>query len=198
MRETGDTRQRIQDVALELFTEHGYEATSLREIAERLGVTKAALYYHFKTKEDIVASLIDDRIERLEELLEWAAQPAPQPGGRVGADPPVRRRTAREPAPQGDAFPASATRPHCATIRTASGPANGGRDGRPGQPAGRRLTARLRNAMGLFSLHADLVPGPDENITDDERHTAALKVALELLDDAPHRAAPAGAAPAAG
>src|SRR5215470_13688163 len=39
----GDTRTRIQRVALELFTEHGYEATSLREIAERLGVTKAAL-----------------------------------------------------------------------------------------------------------------------------------------------------------
>src|SRR5215831_17309726 len=34
----GDTRTRIQRIALELFTEHGYEATSLREIAERLGV----------------------------------------------------------------------------------------------------------------------------------------------------------------
>ena len=37
MKEQADTRSRIQDVALELFTEHGYEATSLREIAERLG-----------------------------------------------------------------------------------------------------------------------------------------------------------------
>src|ERR1039457_770640 len=50
----GDTRQRIQAVALELFAEQGYEKTSLREIAERLGVTKAALYYHFKSKEAIV------------------------------------------------------------------------------------------------------------------------------------------------
>ena len=42
MRETtGGTRERIQAVALELFTEQGYEKTSLREIAERLGVTKA-------------------------------------------------------------------------------------------------------------------------------------------------------------
>jgi len=49
-----DTRTRIQAVALELFTEQGYDATSLREIAERLGVTKAALYYHFKSKEEIV------------------------------------------------------------------------------------------------------------------------------------------------
>jgi len=43
-----------------LFAEQGYEKTSLREIAERLGVTKAALYYHFRTKDDIVASLFDD------------------------------------------------------------------------------------------------------------------------------------------
>ena len=65
MRETtGGTRQRIQAVALELFTEQGYEKTSLREIAERLGVTKAALYYHFKSKDEIVTSLVDDRLRR--------------------------------------------------------------------------------------------------------------------------------------
>src|SRR5207249_3794900 len=56
---TKDTRSRIQEVALELFTEKGYDQTSLREIAERLDVTKAALYYHFKTKEDIVASFVE-------------------------------------------------------------------------------------------------------------------------------------------
>src|SRR5690349_8405753 len=67
-----DTRSRIQEVALELFTEQGYEATSLREIAERLGVTKAALYYHFKTKDDIVGSLIEDRIAAMDELVAWA------------------------------------------------------------------------------------------------------------------------------
>jgi len=55
-----DTRARVQQVALELFAERGYEKTSLREIAERLGVTKAALYYHFKSKEDIVHSFTDD------------------------------------------------------------------------------------------------------------------------------------------
>src|SRR2546430_17554951 len=67
-----DTRSRIQEVALELFTEQGYEATSLREIAERLGVTKAALYYHFKTKDDIVASFMQDRTAAVEELVAWA------------------------------------------------------------------------------------------------------------------------------
>ena len=67
-----DTRSRVQKVALELFAEQGYEKTSLREIAERLGVTKAALYYHFKSKEDIVHSFTDDYFAELDALLEWA------------------------------------------------------------------------------------------------------------------------------
>jgi len=66
-----DTRQRIQSVALELFAEQGYDKTSLREIAERLGVTKAALYYHFKSKEDIVTSLVEDYFGQIDELVAW-------------------------------------------------------------------------------------------------------------------------------
>jgi AcrR family transcriptional regulator len=71
-RRHGDTRARIQRVALELFAEQGYEATSLREIAERLDVTKAALYYHFKSKEDIVASLVEDYFGQMDALIGWA------------------------------------------------------------------------------------------------------------------------------
>jgi AcrR family transcriptional regulator len=70
----GDTRQRIQQVALELFAEQGYERTSLREIAERLGVTKAALYYHFKSKEDIVNSFTEDYFDQLDELIAWGRE----------------------------------------------------------------------------------------------------------------------------
>ena len=68
-----DVRAHIQRVALDLFIEEGYDKTSLREIAEQLGVTKAALYYHFPTKDDIVASLIEERIAAVDDLLEWAA-----------------------------------------------------------------------------------------------------------------------------
>jgi AcrR family transcriptional regulator len=57
VRGRGLTKERILDVALELFNEQGYESTSLREIADRLGVTKAALYYHFARKEDILLEL---------------------------------------------------------------------------------------------------------------------------------------------
>jgi AcrR family transcriptional regulator len=75
-RHRSDTRARIQQVALELFAEQGYDKTSLREIAERLDVTKAALYYHFKSKEDIVRSLVEDYFGQVDELIAWAkAQP---------------------------------------------------------------------------------------------------------------------------
>jgi AcrR family transcriptional regulator len=65
------TRERIQQTAIALFSEHGYEHTSLREIAEQLGVTKAALYYHFKTKEDIAASFFDSYAEDVDRICEW-------------------------------------------------------------------------------------------------------------------------------
>jgi AcrR family transcriptional regulator len=71
-RHRGDTRARIQQVAVELFAEQGYDKTSLREIAERLDVTKAALYYHFKSKEDIVRSLVEDYFGQMDELIAWA------------------------------------------------------------------------------------------------------------------------------
>jgi len=54
---TPDTRQRILDAALDLFIEQGFDGTSLRQIAEQLGVTKAALYYHFESKDDILMAL---------------------------------------------------------------------------------------------------------------------------------------------
>jgi AcrR family transcriptional regulator len=65
-----DTRTEILDVAAEMFSERGYEATSLREIAERLGITKAALYYHFRSKEDIMRALVEPMGEVLTELVE--------------------------------------------------------------------------------------------------------------------------------
>ena len=52
-----DTRRRAVEVALELFTEQGYDKTSLRQIAARLGFSKAAIYYHFASKEDILMEL---------------------------------------------------------------------------------------------------------------------------------------------
>ncbi|MDA2808569.1 TetR/AcrR family transcriptional regulator [Nocardiopsis suaedae] len=69
-----DTRAEIRETALELFAKKGYTATSLREIAEGLGITKAALYYHFRSKQDLLADMVrpmlDDGERTVRELEE--------------------------------------------------------------------------------------------------------------------------------
>jgi AcrR family transcriptional regulator len=78
-----DTRSRLRELALQLFAEQGYEKTSLREIAEQLGVTKAALYYYFKSKEDIVRSLVEDYVADLDELIAWSKEQPRTPATRA-------------------------------------------------------------------------------------------------------------------
>ncbi|WP_433272034.1 TetR/AcrR family transcriptional regulator [Actinosynnema sp. CS-041913] len=53
-----DTKARAQAVARELFLKQGIRSTSLQEIADRLGITKPALYYHFSSREDLVRSIV--------------------------------------------------------------------------------------------------------------------------------------------
>lgn len=64
-----DTRARILAAAVDLFMSQGVEKTSLREIAEQLGITKAALYYHFRAKDELLRSLIDPFFEEVDRLL---------------------------------------------------------------------------------------------------------------------------------
>jgi AcrR family transcriptional regulator len=66
-----DTRRQAQRVALELFTTYGYQATSLRQIADAIGINKASLYYHFPSKQAILESLFEDRGSEVQQLIEW-------------------------------------------------------------------------------------------------------------------------------
>ena len=75
-----DTRARMIDTALDLIARHGYEGMSLQMIADAIGVTKAAVYYHFKTKSDLLDATLQ---------LMLADAPTP-PNPRV-----VRTRRAR-------------------------------------------------------------------------------------------------------
>jgi AcrR family transcriptional regulator len=68
-----DTRTRLVQTALRLFTEHGVEGTSLQMIADALGVTKAAVYYHFKTKDEITEAVTAPGIRELDALVVRAA-----------------------------------------------------------------------------------------------------------------------------
>lgn len=77
------TRVRILEVALESFLEQGYHETSMQQIADSLGITKAALYYHFASKGNIVASLIEPLADEFEHVLVRAAQADSQEGVRA-------------------------------------------------------------------------------------------------------------------
>jgi len=65
-----DTRQRILDVAARLFAAHGFAGTSIRDIAADLGLTKAALYYHFSSKEELLHELVAQPILAMREVME--------------------------------------------------------------------------------------------------------------------------------
>jgi AcrR family transcriptional regulator len=67
-----DTRARILDVALELFATHGLQQTSLRQIADRLGLTKPALYYHFASRDELVRSLVQPLLDDMDAMLDRA------------------------------------------------------------------------------------------------------------------------------
>lgn len=67
-----DTRTRLLSTALRLFTEHGVEGTSLQMIADALGVTKAAVYYHFKTKAEITEAVAEPGLRELHGIVEDA------------------------------------------------------------------------------------------------------------------------------
>ncbi|GMA88851.1 hypothetical protein GCM10025868_41010 [Angustibacter aerolatus] len=68
----GQGRERVLAAALDLFAEHGTSGTSLQMIADRMGVTKAAVYFQFHAKDDIVLAVLQPVFDRLEGLVEAA------------------------------------------------------------------------------------------------------------------------------
>ncbi|POX55665.1 TetR family transcriptional regulator [Streptomyces sp. Ru71] len=178
----GNTRQRIQDVALELFAEQGYEKTSLREIAERLEVTKAALYYHFKTKEEILVSIFEDLSRPIEALIEWGRQ---QPHTLQTKQEIVRRYSE---ALAGAAPLFRFMQENQATVREL----------RIGETFKERtlslrdilvdpdadLVDKVRCVSALFTLHAGMFVLQDVEGDPEEKRKATLEVAFDLVAQA--------------
>lgn len=188
---TGQVRAHIQRIALARFIEKGYDKTSLREVAEELGVTKAALYYHFPTKEDIVSSLVEERIAAVEELINWARR---QPDRELMRREFVRRyatglldadrhadvmRFFQRNQTIVDTLPAG-QRMREQMMRVLDLLAE------PGEP----LTQRFRRAMALFAVHAGWLLLRECDGSAQERREATLDVALQILcaDDVQGRA----------
>lgn len=178
-----ETRSEILRVALQLFTERGYEGASIRDIAEALGMTKSSLYYHFAGKDAILAAVMDGRRDEIDDLLAWIDdQPATADllrrtalrwvdstgeerlrGMRFAhANGPVMERLAAEGADRRSWFDAVIDRvlPRSAT-----------------------RTERLRALMAFDSVSAALFAARSSPASDAEILAAAREVTLRLTDD---------------
>ena len=60
----GNTRQEILEASLKLFSFQGFEATSVSQIADAVGIRKASLYSHFESKQAILDALVDEVLEQ--------------------------------------------------------------------------------------------------------------------------------------
>ena len=176
-----DTRERALAVALELFAQQGYSVTSLREIAERLGVTKAALYFHFRTKEEILTAILRGYLDGIAALVaEAEAEPrSPERQERL-----LRRYAAhqeqwgsdlallvRQNATEIHDLPIAAEiKEVMQSVITVVAP--------PGATAAQRL--RVRTALTTFQVAALSALRDDEG-DEAELREAALALALELV-----------------
>ena len=70
----GYGREEVLDVAVRVFTEQGYDATSIADLSKELGLTKSALYHHFASKEQLLALALERALSGLEGALERAVE----------------------------------------------------------------------------------------------------------------------------
>lgn len=182
--ETPRTRERILDAALGLFAEKGYEATSMREISEQLGITKAALYYHFDSKADIVRAMLADTEQRVTGLVEWARTQPDTPG--------LRREVLTRWSDIMQAHGLAAFRFVVANrkvIHDLSPDQHGGIQQCLGElctvlaPPGGSVEDQLRSRLALMSINMAGLVGTDIEADETEILAAARRVALDLLPE---------------
>jgi AcrR family transcriptional regulator len=175
-----DTRASLQSVALELFAERGYDSTSLREIAERLGITKAAVYYHFRSKDEILASVIEEFLARLDDLVTWGRAQPREPATRIEV---LRRYSAMLSGQNAEL--ARFVREGQSTIRH-SDLGSRIRDRYLDlfdllSPDGDAVEGRLRARVALSSLHIGSTTDPRDTGSETKRRATALVIATQVL-----------------
>lgn len=67
--ETESRKEKILKAAMELFAEKGYHGTILDEVAKKAGITKAALYYYFRSKEQIISTIMNMGVARMNKVI---------------------------------------------------------------------------------------------------------------------------------
>lgn len=100
-----DTRTRIVDAASKLFYAEGIGRVSVDAVAEKAGLTKRTLYYHFRSKDDLVAAYLDARDQpNLKRMAEWFAAAEGGPDRKVEAIYANLAKVARHPKWKGCGF----------------------------------------------------------------------------------------------
>jgi AcrR family transcriptional regulator len=102
MAETVDSRAAILDAAKLLFMQEGFRGISMRQIAEAVGVTKAALYYHFKDKEELFVAIVEQYLLEMAVLIDEVTAGADDTRSQIAdlvqrilAQPPEQRSIIR-------------------------------------------------------------------------------------------------------
>jgi AcrR family transcriptional regulator len=81
------SRRELTEVAIDCFSQHGFQGTSIDRIARLAGVTKGAIYYHFRDKEELILAAVTDRVAAFESRVQKACE---------GVDPPEALRCVAE------------------------------------------------------------------------------------------------------
>ena len=180
---TGDeTKAQAQRVATALFVAKGFEATSLREIADQLGISKASLYYHFKNKDAIVESIIVGRRDEIDDLVAWVRNQVDSPD--------LLRRTVLRWVDSSSVDKLRGIRfanANPATMRRMSPGSAGIGDGLATLAHlvagdGAAATRLLLITMAFLSINAAVLADPGNQQTDDDIVAAARSMAVAILD----------------
>src|SRR5262245_60704483 len=76
-------RKELMAIAIDCFARYGYQGTSIERIASAAGVTKGALYYHFRDKEELLFAAVQDRIAEFEQRIVGTVSPTTDPAGAL-------------------------------------------------------------------------------------------------------------------
>jgi AcrR family transcriptional regulator len=173
-----DTRRHIHEAALEVFAEVGYERGTLQQIADRLGITRPALYYHYRSKEDILTAVHAELAQSVDAVIDWARA---QPRIRAARHETLRRLNELLLGPWGT------------FTRFAQASEAAMRDLSAAEEFSRRMDAisdilspatdpagRIRGRLALTALFMATARGEQLGGTMDQRNTAALDIAYAL------------------
>ena len=174
-----DTRERIHRVALDVFSEYGYERTTQREIAERLGITRAALYYHFTSKDDILRSIHQSLADTIDAVITAARSRPRSTRTRTGL---LRELSELLAGPWGQFTRFAQANEAAMLTLTAAAGFHQRIDALAGLLTPKETTeGHLRGRLALTALFMSSGHRRESIGTDRERDVAALRVAEELV-----------------